>query len=314
MAIPVYLFVGMLESGKTAFIQETMEDPRFDSGERTLLLQCEEGENELDPSRFAGKKSTTIVQVEDKEQLTRENLEKWRKDAKAERVLIEYNGMWMLSDLAAALPGDWVMYQCIMTADGTTLPMYLANMRQLMLDKFAASELLVVNRAEAVTDRMEVHKAVRQASRRCDIAYEYADGSVEYDEIEDELPFDVNADVIELADDQFGLWYMDASETPEKYKGKTLHFKAQVCQTPRAGKGCFVPGRFAMTCCVDDITFVGFVCKYDKLDTLEQRSWIDVTAKVNVKYHPLYRGEGPVLTALEIHPAQPAAEDIVYFS
>ena len=179
-----------------------------------------------------------------------------------------------------------------MTADGTTFDSYFANMRQLMLDKFASSELVVINRAEAITDKMAVHKAVRQASRRCDIAYEYADGSVAYDDIKDELPFDINAPVIELKDDEFGLWYMDASETPEKYKGKTIRFKAQVCQTPKAGKGCFVPGRFAMTCCVDDITFVGFICKYDDCARLEQRAWIWVTAKINVKYHPIYRGGG----------------------
>ena len=44
--IPVYLFVGFLESGKTKFIQETFEDPNFDSGDKTLLLVCEEGEEE----------------------------------------------------------------------------------------------------------------------------------------------------------------------------------------------------------------------------------------------------------------------------
>ena len=312
MAIPVYLFVGMLESGKTAFIQETMEDPQFDSGEKTLLLVCEEGENEFEPEKFAGR-NNTIVTLEDKSQLTVENLKRWQKETGAERVLIEYNGMWMLQDLANALPGDWMIYQCIMTADGTTFDSYFANMRQLMLDKFASSELVVINRAEAITDKMAVHKAVRQASRRCDIAYEYADGSVAYDDIKDELPFDINAPVIELKDDEFGLWYMDASETPEKYKGKTIRFKAQVCQTPKAGKGCFVPGRFAMTCCVDDITFVGFICKYDDCARLEQRAWIWVTAKINVKYHPIYRGEGPVLTALEVTDAEAPKADIVYF-
>lgn len=313
MEIPVYLFVGMLESGKTAFIQETMEDPRFDNGERTLILLCEEGENELDTERFPTQNSV-VVTLEDKSQLTSENLARWQKETGAERVLIEYNGMWLMQDLAQALPQGWVVYQCIMTADGTTFESYFANMRQLMLDKFASSELLVINRAEHITDKVAVHKAVRQATRRCDIAYEYADGSVAYDDIPDELPFDISGDEIHLKDDEFGIWYLDASENPAKYKGKTICFKAQVCQTDRAGKGCFVPGRFAMTCCVDDITFVGFVCKYDNYKSLEQRSWISVKAKINLKYHPLYKGEGPVLTALDIQPAEPAADDIVYFT
>ena len=50
--IPMYVFTGFLESGKTKFIQETLEDPRFNSGEKTLLLVLEEGEEEYDLSRY----------------------------------------------------------------------------------------------------------------------------------------------------------------------------------------------------------------------------------------------------------------------
>ena len=44
--VSVFLFLGFLESGKTKFIQETLEDERMNTGERTLLLVCEEGEEE----------------------------------------------------------------------------------------------------------------------------------------------------------------------------------------------------------------------------------------------------------------------------
>ena len=47
--IPVYLFTGFLEGGKTKFIQETLEDGRFNKGEPTLLLVCEEGIEEYAP-------------------------------------------------------------------------------------------------------------------------------------------------------------------------------------------------------------------------------------------------------------------------
>ena len=162
--------------------------------------------------------------------------------------------------------------------------------------------------------RQAIHKAVRQASRKCDIAYEYADGSVEYDEIEDPLPYDLEADVVEIADEDFGIFYLDCNQNPDRYDGKTVKFTAQVCLSPRAGKGAFVPGRFAMTCCVQDIQFVGFPCKYEKCDQLTERSWITLTAKLRMKYHPLYRGEGPVLTAVEVGPAQAPADDVVTFS
>lgn len=316
--IPVYLFVGFLESGKTKFIQETFEDPQFDSGDKTLLLICEEGEEEYDPEKFAfgGVYPATL---EDKSELTKENLEMLAKKSGCGRVVVEYNGMWMLNDLAAAMPDNWVIYQCIATADGSTFKLYANDnaMRSLLLDKVASSELIVLNRAESVNDeesREFVHKVVRQASRRCDIAYEFADGSVAYDDIPDPLPFDIDAPVIEIADQDFGVWYMDCSETPEKYKNKIVRFTAQVCQTPRAGKDAFVPGRFAMTCCVQDIQFVGFPCKYDKVKELKQRDWITLTARVSVKYHPVFRGEGPVLTALEVAPGTKPVQDVVTFS
>ena len=321
--IPVYLFVGQLESGKTKFIQETMEDPQFDSGDKTLLLVCEEGEEEYDPDRFAFG-GVHVAQLEDKSELTRENLAALEQKSGCGRVIIEYNGMWLVQDLYDALPDNWLIYQCLATADGSTLKTYAGDnaMRALLLDKLRGSELLVVNRAEHLNDdesRQLVHKLVRQASRRCDIAYEFGDGSVAYDDIPDPLPFDVEAPVIEIPAEFFGVFYMDCMDDMQKYDGKTVRFLAQVCQTPRAGKDSFVPGRFAMTCCVQDIQFVGFPCRYDAYKTLKQRDWITLTAKVNLKYHPIYKGQtpdstGPVLTAVKVEPAEKPLDDVVMFS
>ena len=200
--IPCYLFVGQLESGKTRFIQETMEDPQFDSGDKTLLLVCEEGEEEYDPDRFAFG-GVTVAVISDKAELNRQNLQNWEKKSGCGRVIIEYNGMWLVQELYDSLPDNWLIYQCLATADGTTIKTYANDnaMRSLLLDKLRGSELLVVNRAEKVNDdesRQLIHKLVRQASRRCDIAYEFGDGSVAYDDIPDPLPFDVNAPVIEI--------------------------------------------------------------------------------------------------------------------
>ena len=44
--VPVYLFTGFLESGKTKFAQQTLEDASFNNGDRILLLVCEEGVEE----------------------------------------------------------------------------------------------------------------------------------------------------------------------------------------------------------------------------------------------------------------------------
>lgn len=321
--IPVYLFVGMLESGKTTFIQETMEDAQFDSGDKTLLLLCEEGEEEYQPEKF-GFGGVTVHTIADKAELNRQNLQKLAEQSGCGRVVMEYNGMWLIDELAQALPDDWVIYQCLATADANTIKTYAGDnaLRGLLLDKLRVSELLVVNRAEAVNDddsRQLIHKLVRQASRRCDIAYEFTDGSVAYDDIPDPLPFDINAAVVEIPAEFFGIWYMDCMDEMEKYDGKTVKFLAQVCQTSRAGKDGFVPGRFAMTCCAQDIQFVGFPCKYDAYKTLKQRDWIELTAKVNIKFHPIYKGQtpdskGPVLTAVQVAPGEKPAEDVVMFS
>ena len=317
--IPVYLFVGFLESGKTKFIQETFEDPNFDSGDKTLLLICEEGEEEYNPKKFAFP-GVTVKVIEDKAEMNPQNLAKLEKESGAGRVVIEYNGMWLLQELADALPENWLVYQCIATADGTTALTYARDnsMRSLLLDKIARSELIVFNRAEAVNNdaaRQELHKLVRQASRKCDIAYEFADGSVAYDDIPDPLPFDINAPVIQVKDEDYALFYRDVSEEPKKYDGKTVSFKGQVAMLRRDKNGMFAPGRFVMTCCVEDIQFCGIPCRYDQAGTLEPRSWVMVTAKITAEKHPLYKGEvGPVLTALEVTKnAQPADPDVATF-
>lgn len=312
MAIPVYVFTGFLDSGKTRFMQGTLEDQRFNAGEKTLLLVCEEGEEEYDPSKFSGS-NVNIEIIADQDQLDEKTLEALRKKNRAERVCVELNGMKLVSDFYAAMPKSWVVYQEIMFADATTFPLYNGNMRSLVVDKVGGCEMVVFNRVNDSVDKMELHKIVRAINRRCEIAYEDENGDVEYDDIEDPLPFDVDADVIEIADDDYALWYRDVTEDMQKYSGKTVKFKAQVAHTKKTEKDCFVPGRFVMTCCVDDIQFMGFVAQYEGADALEQRSWVTVTAKISLRYHKLYKEMGPVLTILEIEPAEKAEQDVVTF-
>lgn len=173
--------------------------------------------------------------------------------------------------------------------------------------------MIVFNRVDSSTDKMELHKIVRAINRRCDIAYEDYDGEVEYDDIEDPLPFDIEADVIEIQDDDYGIWYRDITEDMKKYSGKTVKFKAQVAHLKKTEKDSFVPGRFIMTCCVDDIQFMGFVCRWPGAETLAQRDWVWVTAKISLRYHKMYKDMGPVLTALEVTPAEKAQQDVVTF-
>ncbi len=308
--MPVYLFTGFLESGKTKFIQETLEDKRFCNKEKTLLLVCEEGEEEYAPEQFAT--DTVVIRVlEGQEQLTNENLTKWAQETKADRVVIEYNGMWLLDALYAAMPEGWVVYQEFMFADAGTFLSYNGNMRQLVYDKLKSCELVVFNRFKPDMDKMEFHKVVRAASRRADIAYESTDGKVVYDDIEDPLPFDLNAPVIEIGDADFAEWYRDLGETPANYEGKTVRFKCRALKRSKMPANTFIVGRHVMTCCVEDIQFAALVCQWDKADSVQDDSWMILTAKLNFKFNKAYGRKGPVLSYVSHElceaPEQPVA-------
>ena len=308
--MPVYLFTGFLESGKTKFIQETLEDKRFCNKEKTLLLVCEEGEEEYAPEQFAT--DTVVIRVlESQEQLTSENLTKWAQETKSDRVVIEYNGMWPPDALYAAMPEGWVVYQEFMFADAGTFLSYNSNMRQLVYDKLKSCELVVFNRFKPDMDKMEFHKVVRAASRRADIAYESTDGKVVYDDIVDPLPFDLNAPIIEIGDADFAEWYRDLGETPANYEGKTVRFKCRALKRNKMPANTFIVGRHVMTCCVEDIQFAALVCQWDKSDTVQDDSWMILTAKLNFKFNKAYGRKGPVLSYVSHElceaPEQPVA-------
>ena len=310
--IPVYVFTGFLDSGKTKFIQETFEDERFNAGERTLLLVFEEGEEEYDFSTYPHQ--NVFLEVLDQQTVTTKELHALAKKYKAERVVAELNGMQMVGDLYTRFPEDWAVAQEVMFVDSTTIMAYNANMRNLVMDKLMGAQMVVFNRLEKGADVMPYHKLARAASRRIDILYDYTDGSTQFDDIEDPLPFDINAPVIEVKDEDFALWYRDMTEEPQKYHGKTVRFKGQVAMLRREKKGMFAPGRFVMTCCEDDIQFCGIPCVYVDSAKLEPRSWVMVQAKISAEKHPLYKGDlGPVLTAISVGKAEAAQPDVATF-
>ncbi len=304
--LPVYLFTGFLEGGKTHIIQETMEDQKFNSGEKTLIIQCEEGVDELDPSRFYGQ-NVYLETIENESDFTKENLTAMAKKHRLDRVVIEYNGMWMLNTLYENLPDNWAVYQEMMFADANTFLSYNANMRQLMVDKLQGCEMLVLNRTPEGIDKEEIHKIVRGVSRSAAITYDYPDGHVEYDEIEDPLPYDLEAPVAEIKDEDYAVFYRDLSEDMEKYNGKTVRFKGIVARDGAT----VLAGRHVMTCCADDIAYHPLVCIFSEPVSLNTRDWVTVTGKIKVEKHKLYRGVGPVLyvsqTAFAVKPAQEVA-------
>lgn len=306
------MFVGFLDSGKTTFIQDTLADKRFNSGEKTLLLLCEEGEEEYDSSKFYGK-NVKIEVIEDISELNEENLSALQKKANAERVIVEYNGMWPIEAFAKAAPNNWTLYQSMMFADSTTFMAYNANMRSLVVDKINFSEMVAFNRFDSTMSKEEFHKAVRGITRRCEIVYEYKDGKAEYDDIQDPMPFDVNAPVVTVEDKDYAWFYRDLTENVKSYVGKTVQFKAIVSKNNKIPKGVFVGGRHIMMCCEDDISYYGFVCVSPLAQTLNSGDWVVVTAEVAYKFHRLYSGKGPVLTVKSVKKTTEPEKKVVTF-
>ena len=308
--IPVYVFTGFLDSGKTKFIQETLEDERFNAGERTLLLICEEGEEEYDFSTYPHQ--NVYLEVVDQRKVTTKELQALVKKHQPERVVAELNGMEPVGDLYSRFPQDWVVAQEVMFADSTTFQQYNANMRNLMMDKLMGAQMVVFNRLAPGADIMPLHKVVRAANRRVDIMYDYTDGTTSFDDIEDPLPYDISADQIYINDEDYAIFYRDLNEEVDKYDGKTVTFRAQAALLRRDKKGVFAPGRFVMTCCADDIQFLGVPCLYE--GKVEPRAWYMVSARISAEKHNLYHGElGPVLRAISVTPAEPAEPDVATF-
>ncbi len=314
MEIPVYLFTGFFEAGKTSMIQTTLEDENFNQGERTLLLRCEEGLEEYDTSRFPGN-NVVVKEIEDVDFLTAPYLSRIEKEEKIRRVMVEYNGMWPIDELFRNLPKNWMVYQEIMIASADTFISYNANMRQQMVDKLGGAEMVIFNRCEGIGDdtKMEIHKIVRGVSRRTAIAYDYKDGHVEYDEIEDPLPFDTEAAEIAIADRDFALWYRDLMEDPKKYVGKTVIFKGVVARHKKLSDSAFLIGRHVMVCCEADISFKPIICEAAEPVPYENKSWYILKAKVEFYKHAMYKNEGPVLKMISASVAPPPEQEVATF-
>lgn len=277
----------------------------MENGERTMLLVCEEGEEEYVPARFAVK-GVAIEQIESADELNEGTLTYLTRKHRAQRVIVEYNGTWLLQSFFDAMPESWVINQMMTFFDSATFLNYNLNMRQLVFDKINMTQMVVFNRFKGEYDKMDYHKVVRAISRRTDIVYEYVGGKPEYDDIEDPMPFDIEAPVVEIEDKDFALFYSDLSEKPQQYIGKTVSFKGMAAVSKKLPAGCIVIGRFIMTCCEADIAYDGFALRTGGLiEGVATKDWLKVVAKVGYEYSPVYRKQGPVLIAERIERCDP---------
>ena len=306
--MPLLLINGFLEAGKTEFLRFTMEQEYFQTEGKTLLIVCEEGETEYEQELLDATR-TSVVYVEDFEQISPERLTELELLYNPERVLIEWNGMWNQDDLK--LPEDWTIYQQITIIDMSTFELYVKNMKSLLAAMVRNSELIICNRCDGIEDLERYKRMLKSMNTKCEIVFEDENGEI--DEIsEEDLPYDLNADVVEIGPDAYGIWYIDCMDKPERYVGKVVEFTAMVLKSPEFPKNYFVPGRMAMTCCAEDMTFLGYICKAREARNLETRQWVKVRARVALEYWKDYHGEGPVLYAEQVVPAGEIAEVVQF--
>ena len=309
--MPVFLINGFLEAGKTQFLEFTMDQEYFQTEGKTLLIVCEEGDTEYDEKKLK-KHQTAVVYVDELSKLTPAYLNELEVIYRPERVLLEWNGMWNQDELT--LPDDWNIYQQITIIDGSTFDLYIQNMKPLLGAMLRNSELVIVNRCDGIADEKltSYRRTIRAMSRESEIVLEDKNGEIEQATLEEDLPYNINADVIQIKPEDYGIWYIDCMDKPERYKGKVVEFTAMVMKSSNFPKNYFVPGRMAMTCCEADMTFLGFICKAREARNLENRQWVKVRAKIEYEEWQDYGGVGPVLYAESVEPAEPI-KDIVQF-
>ncbi len=307
---PVYVINGFLESGKTEFITFTLGQPYFQIRGKTLLLLCEEGEIEYEEELL--KKSRTEVElIEREEDFNPSHLLELEKKHKSERIIIEYNGMWNFKNMK--LPRQWRIEQQITTIDGSTFPMYYTNMRSLLAEMIRNSEMIIFNRCDGIADLNNYKRNIKAVNPSADVIFEDSNGEI--DEIfEDDLPYDLNQDTIVLDNEGYGIWYLDSMDHLERYFGKKLQFVAMVLKPDHFPQDYFVPGRMAMTCCADDMAFLGYACQFAGAGALKQKEWVKVTATVSREYWADYKGEGPILHALSVEKTKAPKDEIISFT
>lgn len=310
--VMVYLMTGFLDSGKTQFLTFTLKQDYFQIDGKTLLILCEEGEEEYDPMEML-RYGVVIERVEDQEDLTEEWLEEMNKKHEPERVVVEYNGMWKVSDFEnLKLPDGWEIEQKLTTVDASTFQMYLTNLKPLFVEMVRDAELVLFNRCEDIKPLAGYRRSVKVVNPQAEVIFEDENGEVE-NIFEDDVPYDLKAPVIEIAKEDYGIWYVDMMENPDRYKGKVVEFTAKAVKPRTFPSKVFLPGRMAMTCCADDTTFLGYVCKSPYAPKLKPGDWVKIRAKVGFANVSVYRGEGPVLEAEHIELAEPI-EELVYFN
>ena len=308
---PIYIVSGFLDSGKTSIIHNMLEDEGFSRGQKTLIVACEEGEEEFDEVSLA-KQNCKLHIVDSVEDMTPSLFVDLNKQHKPERVIIEYNSMFTFAKLnTMQLPTAWELVQVICMVDATTYENYMVNMRQQMTDPMQNADLILFNRCENDMPISVWRRQMRALNPSTTILFEFTDGHSDDGVSDEDLPYDMKADVIEIKDEDFGVFYLDAMEHPDRYDRKTLRFKGQAFRDSSLPKDFVRFGRYAMTCCADDIACLAFVMRGDV--TPSDSKYYTLTCRSESVYNKAQDHDMVALMQVSVEPAAAPKDKYVTF-
>ena len=298
--LPVFVINGFLEAGKTQFMKFTMQQEYFKTEGNTLLIVCEEGDEEYD-EKLLSSTHTTIKYIEDIKDFTIQNMERFTKEVNPERILIEWNGLWEQDKLE--IPDIWFINQMITIYDTSTLDLYIKNkdLKAYMGKMLINSELVICNRADNIDEDIlsTYHLQIKAMAPNAEIIFEGEEGEITGD-FSINLPYNLDDKKLIIKPEDYGVFYIDIMDRTEKYDTKEVEFTAQVVRPEGIGDDVLITGRRAMTCCEADIRFLGFVCKYRGAKNFKNKDWVKIKGKIKVEVNKQYRAKGSVIYADEV--------------
>lgn len=274
---PVYIFCGFLDSGKTTAIKNTLSDKRFTENEKTLICSFEQGDVEYDEDFL--KKTNSFVEYLDFNNLTPQLMNELDQKYKPDRVFIELNGMdngaefyrkGMIKGLDVA--------QVITIINGSSFKIQMNNMKQFLYYHVAISEVVVINRCDG-QDLRYFRNNLKGINQSVEIVYEDKNGNVT-NKIEDNY-FDVSKP-LDVSDSDFGLWYMDVLDNPQKYNGSSITINGFYKQQDSENKSVLGFGRQAMVCCSNDLQDILFPVYFESYSKLEKNKYYSLKGKLKL--------------------------------
>jgi len=292
--LPIFLLNGFLESGKTTLIKEICENNPQYHDDTTLIVVGEDGESEYEDS-WKEKYKINVVNVDSEEELTPEYLESLDKEYAPDRIVIEYNSFfdWDKQEF----PDYMVIYQQITLIDASTFKVMFNNMKKIFQKMVEYSSLIVFNRCDGIKELSQYRRWIRGMTQQAQIAFEESNGQLTT-RLDEDLPYDLSKDEIHFEEDIYPTWYVEVFDNYEKYFNKLWKFKCFVRDITE--NDTYVVGYDVMTCCSQDIQFLGYEVIDESNTKLKIGDCIYIECYVKREYSKLAGEEVVMLHAKKI--------------